>query len=42
MRDLARKVDDRVGRQMRKRRNDVGMTQEQLATAIEISYQQVQ
>ena len=42
MRDLARGVDDRVGRQIRKRRNDLGMTQEQLATALGISYQQVQ
>ncbi len=42
MRDSARRVDDRVGRQIRKRRNDLGMTQEQLATALGISYQQVQ
>ena len=42
MSDLARRVDDRVGRQIRGRRNNLGMTQEQLAKALGISYQQVQ
>ena len=42
MNDLAKKVDDQVGRQIRKRRNLLGLTQEQLADALGISYQQVQ
>jgi len=40
--DLAKKVDEQVGRQIRKRRNLLGLTQEQLADALGISYQQVQ
>jgi transcriptional regulator with XRE-family HTH domain len=40
--DLAKKVDDQIGRQIRKRRNLLGLTQEQLADALGISYQQVQ
>ena len=42
MNDLAKKVDNLVGRQIRKRRNLLGLTQEQLADALGISYQQVQ
>jgi transcriptional regulator with XRE-family HTH domain len=42
MSDLAKKIDDHVGRQIRKRRNLLGLTQEQLADALGISYQQVQ
>lgn len=38
----AKKVDEFVGRQIRKRRNHLGMTQEQLAHTLHISYQQVQ
>ena len=42
MSDLAKKIDDHVGLQIRKRRNLLGLTQEQLADALGISYQQVQ
>ena len=42
MNDLAKKVDNQVGRQIRKQRNLMGLTQEQLADALGISYQQVQ
>lgn len=42
MNDLAKKVDNQVGRQIRKRRNMLGLTQEQLGDALGISYQQVQ
>ncbi len=42
MTDLAKRVDDHVGQQIRKRRNLLGMTQEELARALKISYQQVQ
>ncbi len=42
MTDLAKRVDDYVGQQIRKRRNLLGMTQEELARALKISYQQVQ
>ncbi|NQV80910.1 MAG: helix-turn-helix transcriptional regulator [Alphaproteobacteria bacterium] len=42
MSDLAKKIDDHVGRQIRKRRNLLGLTQDQLADALGISYQQVQ
>ena len=36
------KVDDHVGRHIRERRNALGMSQEKLAEALGISYQQVQ
>lgn len=39
---LARRVDDHVGARIRLRRTLLGMTQEQLASALGISYQQVQ
>ncbi len=42
MTDLAKRVDDHVGHQIRKRRNLLGMTQEELARTLKISYQQVQ
>ena len=42
MSDLTKKNDDHVGRQIRKRRNLLGLTQEQLADALGTSYQQVQ
>ncbi len=42
MSEMAKKVDDYVGRQIRKRRNLLGLTQEQLAHTLTISYQQVQ
>ena len=42
MPSVAKQVDDFVGRQIRKRRNLLGMTQEELARALRISYQQVQ
>ena len=39
---LARRVDDHVGARIRLRRTMLGMTQEQLAAALAISYQQIQ
>jgi len=39
---LARLADERVGGNIRLRRTLLGLTQEQLATALAISYQQVQ
>ncbi len=39
---LAKKVDAHVGAQIRQRRIMLGMTQEQLAQTLNISYQQVQ
>ena len=39
---LAKRVDSHVGSQIRKRRTLLGFTQEQLAAALDISYQQVQ
>jgi len=39
---LSRRVDECVGEQIRRRRTMMGLTQEQLATALDISYQQVQ
>ena len=38
----ARRVDDHVGARMRLRRTLLGMTQEQLAAVLGISYQQIQ
>lgn len=39
---LAKRVDSHVGGRIRKRRTLLGLTQEQLASALSISYQQVQ
>ncbi|MGQ0741042.1 MAG: helix-turn-helix domain-containing protein [Alphaproteobacteria bacterium] len=39
---LARRVDDHVGARIRLRRTLLGLTQEQLAVALNISYQQIQ
>ena len=39
---LSRRVDDHVGARIRLRRTMLGMTQEQLAAALGISYQQIQ
>jgi transcriptional regulator with XRE-family HTH domain len=39
---LSRRVDDHVGSRIRLRRTLLGMTQEQLAAALSISYQQIQ
>ena len=42
MGQIARRVDAYVGGRIRERRTAMGLTQENLATALEISYQQVQ
>jgi len=39
---LAKRVDEYVGERIRQRRTLLGLTQEQLAAALDISYQQVQ
>ena len=39
---LAKRVDEHVGERIRHRRTMLGLTQEQLAALLEISYQQVQ
>jgi transcriptional regulator with XRE-family HTH domain len=39
---VSRRVDDHVGARIRLRRTMLGMTQEQLAAALTISYQQIQ
>jgi len=39
---MAKKVDDHVGERIRERRAQMGMTQEDLGRALNISYQQVQ
>lgn len=39
---IAKRVDDHVGGRIRERRTMMGMTQENLANALQISYQQVQ
>ena len=39
---IAKRVDDHVGGRIRERRTLMGMTQENLANALQISYQQVQ
>ncbi len=39
---LAKRVDDHVGERIRQRRTMMGLTQEHLASALKISYQQVQ
>ena len=38
----SRRVDQHVGERIRLRRTELGLTQEQLAAALEVSYQQVQ
>jgi transcriptional regulator with XRE-family HTH domain len=38
----SRRVDQHVGERIRLRRTELGLTQEQLAEALEVSYQQVQ
>ena len=42
MGNIARRVDAYVGSRIRERRTTMGLTQENLASALEISYQQVQ
>ncbi len=42
MTTLAKRVDAHVGKRVRKRRTELGLTQEHLALELEISYQQVQ
>ncbi len=42
MASVARRVDEHVGERIRSRRTELGLTQEDLASALEISYQQVQ
>ncbi len=39
---LAKRVDRHVGERIRRRRTSLGLTQEDLASALQISYQQVQ
>ena len=39
---IAKRVDDHVGERIRERRTMMGLTQENLANALQISYQQVQ
>lgn len=39
---ISRRVDAYVGGRIRERRTEMGLTQENLATALQISYQQVQ
>ena len=39
---LAKRVDEHVGERIRERRTQMGLTQEHLANALSISYQQVQ
>jgi transcriptional regulator with XRE-family HTH domain len=39
---LAKQIGDHIGQRIRKRRTELGLTQEQLARALSISYQQVQ
>lgn len=39
---IAKRVDEYVGERIRARRTELGLTQEQLAQALGISYQQVQ
>ncbi len=42
MTTIARRADEHVGEKIRSRRTELGLTQEDLANALEISYQQVQ
>lgn len=39
---IAKRVDEHVGERIRARRTELGLTQEQLANSLGISYQQVQ
>ena len=39
---LAKRVDEHVGERVRERRTQLGLTQEHLASALSISYQQIQ
>ena len=38
----ARRIDQHVGERIRQRRTELGLTQEQLAAALDVSYQQIQ
>jgi transcriptional regulator with XRE-family HTH domain len=42
MGSIAKRVDEHVGERIRLRRTQLGLTQDQLAAALEISYQQIQ
>ena len=42
MGELAKQVDAHVGKRIRKRRTSMGLTQENLAHALQLSYQQLQ
>lgn len=42
MSDIAKRIDNLVGQRIRLRRNMLGLTQEELAESLGISYQQVQ
>lgn len=42
MTSRSRRVDQHVGERIRLRRTELGLTQEQLAAALDVSYQQVQ
>jgi transcriptional regulator with XRE-family HTH domain len=42
MSSRSRRVDQHVGERIRLRRTELGLTQEQLAAALDVSYQQVQ
>ena len=42
MTSRSRRIDQHVGERIRLRRTELGLTQEQLAAALEVSYQQVQ
>jgi len=39
---VAKRIDEHLGERIRERRTHLGLTQEQLASALQISYQQVQ
>jgi transcriptional regulator with XRE-family HTH domain len=39
---IAKRVDEYVGERIRQRRTELGLTQEHLASALDISYQQIQ
>ena len=42
MTSRSRRVDQHVGERIRLRRTELGLTQEQLANALDVSYQQIQ
>jgi len=42
MSSRSRRIDQHVGERIRLRRTELGLTQEQLAEALEVSYQQIQ